>query len=916
MGSVDFSTRARNRLAVLATHLSSSDESITFPQIVGRKCLSSQSLVEPPSNLKGSLTIIDERTGKKYQFPVSEEGTVKATDFKKITTGKNDKGLKLFDPGYLNTAPVRSKICYIDGDEGILRYRGYPIEELAESSSFLEVAYLLMYGNLPSKGQLADWEFAVSQHSAVPQGILNIIQSMPHDAHPMGVLVSAMSTLSIFHPDANPALRLSQYEIRRYKFGEPDVKISTSHLYYFTSQVYYKKMSTKQDTSPSASKKTYATILQGTPSAATSQTTQSESICTRGMTRKAVFKDATASLRSARVVPTRPRNISVASIVAAAKAIINASSPSRKEYEVTKRDKTSPCELRASPKKIEASTPISASVMTISGSTVEEQIENMSKILERMMKDNEEKNKKIDDLHKELAELREKKIQSEHVNTDKDDDDDDHEKEDEKKDGGKPSNNDICGFTEKQLQDFNKEYQNAEKDIKTSSKDVMAVSGSNTTMKISRYPTVGNKKNAFIKDFKGERPLLKELQAKKYPFGDSDLSNILDDLLEKNVIQLPESKRPEQANKTTDPNYCRYHRLVSHPLEKCITLKEKIMQLAREGQIILDLDETVAANHASVVLEHPKAPSILVHEVLNNFSNDNEWCVNTIQFGSFKPLTIWRKKELPSTTEASSSVIQPTNKNKVADDNKNLESITSKKPWGQAKLQTRPTQQQRKQGKKIMSEHLKDNVNQVTVNTISVMTNEERREENNVPLPTTLTIFDRIRQLKIRPRYSAFNRLERSKAIKERHLPLNNRQSVFKRLGLHGRRTVTLVIPSHPNEETLMLQPLISPTNRVLKRLGVSIKTHRSKHQHIASANQEIKEVEDSIDVKSLIPSSMKRMEILAIIQVEPLKVKRQVVVLMNQQKPSKLYKGENNEEIVALFHAKSKASNVEHSTK
>ncbi|CAL4970444.1 unnamed protein product [Urochloa decumbens] len=124
-----------------------------------------------------------------------------------ITTGKDDKGLKIYDPGYLNTAPVRSTICYIDGDEGILRYRGYPIEELAESSSFVEVAYLLMYGNLPTQSQLASWEFAISQHSAVPQGLLDIIQLMPHDAHPMGVLASAMSTLSVFHPDANPALR-------------------------------------------------------------------------------------------------------------------------------------------------------------------------------------------------------------------------------------------------------------------------------------------------------------------------------------------------------------------------------------------------------------------------------------------------------------------------------------------------------------------------------------------------------------------------------------------------------------------------------------------------------------------------------------------------------------------------------------
>ncbi|KAL0399674.1 UNVERIFIED_CONTAM: Citrate synthase 2, peroxisomal [Sesamum radiatum] len=116
--------------------------------------------------------MVDERTGKRYQVQVSEEGTIRATDLKKITTGKDDKGLKLYDPGYLNTAPVRSSICYIDGDEGILRYRGYPIEELADGSSFLEVAYLLMYGNLPSEAQLADWEFAVSQHSAVPQGIL------------------------------------------------------------------------------------------------------------------------------------------------------------------------------------------------------------------------------------------------------------------------------------------------------------------------------------------------------------------------------------------------------------------------------------------------------------------------------------------------------------------------------------------------------------------------------------------------------------------------------------------------------------------------------------------------------------------------------------------------------------------------
>ncbi|TYG44084.1 hypothetical protein ES288_D11G069700v1 [Gossypium darwinii] len=198
-------SQVQARLAVLASHLAAPDCSSNNlnSSVLEPWCVSAQN----GGSVGLSLTIIDERTGKKYQVPVSSEGTIRATDLKKITTGKGDKGLKVYDPGYLNTAPVRSSISYIDGDEGILRYRGYPIEELAESSTFLEVAYLLMYGNLPSESQLADWEFAVSQHSAVPQGILDIIQSMPHDAHPMGVLVSAMSALSVFHPDANPALR-------------------------------------------------------------------------------------------------------------------------------------------------------------------------------------------------------------------------------------------------------------------------------------------------------------------------------------------------------------------------------------------------------------------------------------------------------------------------------------------------------------------------------------------------------------------------------------------------------------------------------------------------------------------------------------------------------------------------------------
>ncbi|XP_015973188.1 citrate synthase, glyoxysomal [Arachis duranensis] len=195
---------ARGRLAMLTAHLrpSSADDVASALQPLRLSVQSS-----PPPNVKGTLTVVDERTGKKYTIEVSAEGTIKATDLKKITTGKNDKGLKLYDPGYLNTAPVRSTISYIDGDEGILRYRGYPIEELAEKSNFTEVAYLILYGNLPSESQLAEWKFAISQHSAVPQGVLDLIQALPHDAHPMGALVNAISALSIYHPDANPALR-------------------------------------------------------------------------------------------------------------------------------------------------------------------------------------------------------------------------------------------------------------------------------------------------------------------------------------------------------------------------------------------------------------------------------------------------------------------------------------------------------------------------------------------------------------------------------------------------------------------------------------------------------------------------------------------------------------------------------------
>ncbi|KAJ7542326.1 hypothetical protein O6H91_10G100900 [Diphasiastrum complanatum] len=194
------------RLAVLSRQLSISSNE-TAPALVPSVVSAAEVAQASPGGGKGSLTVIDNRTGKKYDLEISEGGTVKATDLKKITAGGDGNGLKLYDPGYLNTAPVRSSISYIDGDKGILRYRGYPIEDLAEYSTFTEVSYLLMYGYLPTKTQLSDWEAAITQHSAVPEGVLAVIAALPHDAHPMGTLVGSICALSSFHPDANPALK-------------------------------------------------------------------------------------------------------------------------------------------------------------------------------------------------------------------------------------------------------------------------------------------------------------------------------------------------------------------------------------------------------------------------------------------------------------------------------------------------------------------------------------------------------------------------------------------------------------------------------------------------------------------------------------------------------------------------------------
>jgi len=142
---------------------------------------------------------------------------------------------------------------------------------------------------------------------------------------------------------------------------------------------------------------------------------------------------------------------------------------------------------------------------------------------------------------------------------------------------------------------------------KSSNKESMVVS-TGEPVRISGKPKHENKKGGFSRDTAKKRPTLKELQEKKYPFHDSDFLGMLDDLLENGVIQLPEPKRFEEAGRVTDPKYCRYHRVVSHPLEKCVMLKKRIMQLARDEKIILDLDDTIETNHISTQLECSSSP--------------------------------------------------------------------------------------------------------------------------------------------------------------------------------------------------------------------------------------------------------------------------------------------------------------------
>jgi len=149
-----------------------------------------------------TLTITDNRTGRQYEIPI-EDGTIRATELRKIKTHDDDFGLMTYDPAYTNTASCRSAITFLDGEAGVLEYRGYPIEQLAEKSTYLEVAYLLVNGELPNQQQLDQWKHEVTIHTFVHENVKTFMQGFRHDAHPMGMLLGSVGALSTFYPDAN-----------------------------------------------------------------------------------------------------------------------------------------------------------------------------------------------------------------------------------------------------------------------------------------------------------------------------------------------------------------------------------------------------------------------------------------------------------------------------------------------------------------------------------------------------------------------------------------------------------------------------------------------------------------------------------------------------------------------------------------
>jgi citrate synthase len=165
---------------------------------------------------RDTLTVTDNRTGKTYELPI-ENGAIRAKDLRQIRVDEEDYGLKSYDPAFLNTASCKSRITYIDGEKGILRYRGYPIEQLAEKSNYLEVAYLILYGELPTKKQSEEWVHNITHHTILHEYVKKLLDGFRYDAHPMGMLIGVVGALSTFYPDAKKVLDAVSRRLQTYR---------------------------------------------------------------------------------------------------------------------------------------------------------------------------------------------------------------------------------------------------------------------------------------------------------------------------------------------------------------------------------------------------------------------------------------------------------------------------------------------------------------------------------------------------------------------------------------------------------------------------------------------------------------------------------------------------------------------------
>src|SRR5687767_10098672 len=180
-----------------------------------------------------TLTVTDNRTGKQYEIPI-KDGVIRATDLRQMKVGADDAGLMTYDPAFMNTAACRSRITYIDGDKGILEYRGYPIEQLAEKSTYLETAYLIIFGELPTAAQLEEWREAITYHTMLHENIKKLMEGFQYDAHPMGGFLSTVGAFSTFYPDAK---QIFDEQSRKKQIHRLIAKVPTIAAYAFRHSI-------------------------------------------------------------------------------------------------------------------------------------------------------------------------------------------------------------------------------------------------------------------------------------------------------------------------------------------------------------------------------------------------------------------------------------------------------------------------------------------------------------------------------------------------------------------------------------------------------------------------------------------------------------------------------------------------------